>query len=52
LYVRSHYDAITLVCADAPRPDELLICVGVATGGRLHHRVGGKTVAQAAAERG
>jgi hypothetical protein len=52
LYVRSHYDAITLVSADAPRPDELLICVGVATGGRLHHRVGGKTVAQATAERG
>lgn len=41
LYVRSHYDAIALVAADAPRPDELLIAVAVATGGRPHERVGG-----------
>ena len=50
LYVRSHYDAITLYAPDAPRPDELLICVGVATGGRPHQRVGGMTVAEAAAQ--
>jgi Amino acid synthesis len=48
LYVRSHYDAITISTPDSPRPDELLICVGVATGGRPHHRVGGMTVAEAA----
>lgn len=41
LYVRSHYDAITLTVPDAPRPDELLIAVAVATGGRPHERVGG-----------
>lgn len=41
LYVRSHYDAITLLAPDAPRPDELLIAVAVATGGRPHERVGG-----------
>lgn len=41
LYVRSHYDAITLAVPDAPRPDELLVAVAVSTGGRVHHRVGG-----------
>jgi hypothetical protein len=46
LYVRSHYDSVTFLAPDAPRPDELLICVGVATGGRVHQRVGGKTVAE------
>jgi hypothetical protein len=51
LYVRSHYDAISFVAPDAPRPDELLICVAVATGGRPHQRVGGLTVAQAALQR-
>lgn len=41
LYVRSHYDAVTIAVPDAPRPHELLLCVGVASGGRVHHRVGG-----------
>ncbi len=41
LYVRSHYDAITIAVPDAPKPDELLIAVAVATGGRPHDRVGG-----------
>ena len=41
LYVRAHYDAITFAVPDGPRPDELLIVVAVATGGRPHHRVGG-----------
>ncbi|MFX0543892.1 amino acid synthesis family protein [Roseovarius sp. S4756] len=45
LYIRSHYDAITFCVPDGPRPDEVLICVGVATGPRVHQRVGGKTVA-------
>lgn len=49
LYVRSHYDAVSIAVPAAPRPDELLICVGVATGGRVHHRVGGLTVAEARA---
>jgi hypothetical protein len=43
LYVRSHYDAVTLTVPDAPRPNELLICVAVSTGGRIHNRVGGLT---------
>jgi hypothetical protein len=41
LYVRSHYDGISLHPSDAPRPDELLIVVAVATGGRVHERSGG-----------
>jgi len=45
LYIRSHYDAFTFVVPDGPRPDEILICVAVATGGRVHQRVGGKSVA-------
>jgi hypothetical protein len=45
VYVRSHYDAISIMVPDAPRPDELLICVAVASGGRVHQRVGGKSIA-------
>lgn len=41
LYVRSHYDAVTFRAPDGPRPDELLIAVAVASGGRVHDRVGG-----------
>lgn len=41
LYVRSHYDALTVSVPDAPRPNELMICVAVASSGRIHHRVGG-----------
>ncbi|MFB2599329.1 amino acid synthesis family protein [Herbiconiux sp. P17] len=48
LYVRSHYDAVTLMLPDAPKPGELVIAVGVATGGRPHARVGGLTAAEAA----
>ncbi|NMG37791.1 amino acid synthesis family protein [Chelativorans sp. ZYF759] len=49
LYIRSHYDAVTFCVPDGPRPDELLICVAVASGPRVHQRVGGKTVADLAA---
>jgi hypothetical protein len=44
LYIRSHYDAVTICVPDGPRPDELMICVAVASGGRVHERVGGKSV--------
>jgi hypothetical protein len=43
LYVRSHYDAVSVTVADAPLADELMICVAVATGGRIHERTGGLT---------
>lgn len=49
IYVRSHYDAVTVALADAPRPDELLICVAVASGPRVHQRVGGLTREEALA---
>ncbi len=41
LYVRSHYDGITLSAPDVPRPGELFVVVGVASGPRPHERVGG-----------
>lgn len=41
IYVRSHYDAVTVSVPDGPRPNELLIVVAVSSGGRVHHRVGG-----------
>ncbi len=47
LYVRSHYDAVTIALPDAPKPDELVIAVAVATGGRPHHRVGGLSASDA-----
>ncbi|MGP4110582.1 amino acid synthesis family protein [Streptomyces sp. 4N509B] len=52
LYVRSHYDAVTLRVDDVPRPDELLVAVAVSSGGRVHQRVGGLSVAEATGEDG
>lgn len=46
VYVRSHYDAVTFSAPDAPRADELLICVAASSGGRVHARVGGLTAAE------
>ena len=40
-YVRSHFDAITVGIPDGPRPDEILFCLGMACGGRIHSRMGG-----------
>lgn len=41
LYVRSHYDTVTLTFADAPGPNEILIVFAAANRGRLHARLGG-----------
>lgn len=41
LYVRSHYDSVSISSPDAPKPDELLVVVAVSTGPRVHERVGG-----------
>lgn len=49
VYVRSHYDAMTIALPDAPRPDELVIIVAVASGGRPNARVGGMTAADVVA---
>jgi hypothetical protein len=47
IWVRSHYDAMTLWIPDAPRGDEIVICVAVSSGARPLSRVGGMTVAEA-----
>ena len=41
LYVRSHYDGMTLLLPDAPMPDEIAVILCLANRGRLHARVGG-----------
>lgn len=41
LFVRSHYDAMTVSVADAPLPAEITITCCFATGGRINHRIGG-----------
>ena len=37
---RSHFMTLEFSVPDAPAPDEILIAIGVATGGRPHHRIG------------
>ena len=41
LYVRSHYDGMTLMLPDAPMPDEIAVILCLANRGRLNARVGG-----------
>ena len=41
LYVRSHYDGITVTLPDAPLPNEIAVICGYASRGRPNHRVGG-----------
>ena len=41
LYVRSHYDAMTVTLHDGPLPDEIAIVCCFANRGRLNDRVGG-----------
>jgi hypothetical protein len=48
IWVRSHYDAMTVTLADAPHPDEMVIIAAVANRGRINARVGGMTVTEAA----
>jgi hypothetical protein len=40
-YVRSHFDAMEVGIADAPRADEILLALVMTTGARIHARVGG-----------
>jgi len=40
-YVRSHFNSIEVGCVDGPRNNELLFALGMATGPRLHSRLGG-----------
>lgn len=41
LYVRSHYDGMTVALPDAPQPDEIAVIFCVANRGRIGARVGG-----------
>ncbi|MDQ5807048.1 MAG: amino acid synthesis family protein [Actinomycetota bacterium] len=43
IWVRSHYDTFTVAVPDAPLPDEIVVVIAVASGGRLNARVGGLT---------
>ena len=43
IWVRSHYDTITVQVEDAPAPDEIMLIGAGASRGRLNARVGGKT---------
>jgi hypothetical protein len=40
-YVRSHFSTVEVGTTDGPRPDELLYALVVATGSRVHERLGG-----------
>jgi hypothetical protein len=51
-WVRSHFDAVDLSIADAPRPREIVLALAASTGGRVHARLGGLTAAQAEAGEG
>ena len=46
LYVRSHYDTVSVTFTDSPGPDEIVLAVAVATRGRLHARLGGIKISE------
>jgi hypothetical protein len=50
IWVRSHYDTITVQVADAPAPDEIVLIGAVASRGRINARLGGKSRDEALAE--
>lgn len=46
VWVRSHYDAVTVLIPDAPHPDELVVIAALSNRGRINARVGGMTRAE------
>jgi hypothetical protein len=44
-YVRSHFDAMEIGIADAPKADEMLFVLVMTTGARIHNRAGGLAAA-------
>lgn len=52
LYVRSHYDGMTLTLPDAPQPNEIAIIAVYATRARPNQRVGGLSAAEIKGEDG
>ena len=51
IWVRSHYDGMSVVLPDAPMPDEIAVIFCLASGGRLNARVGGLTHEEAMAKK-
>jgi hypothetical protein len=45
-YVRSHFDAMEVRVPDGPRANELMFCLAMAKGPRIHNRMGGLAVDQ------
>ena len=52
LYVRSHYDTMSVSFDDAPNRDEVIICWAFATRGRLNARLGGLKTSEVKGEDG
>ncbi|KIQ08023.1 amino acid synthesis family protein [Rhodococcus sp. MEB064] len=46
VWVRSHYDAVTVRVPDAPHPDELVVIAALSNRGRINARVGGMSRAE------
>ena len=42
--MRSHYLTIQFSIPDAPRADEIVVCLGASVGGRPHHRIGNRYI--------
>jgi Amino acid synthesis len=51
-YVRSHFDAMEVGIADAPRADEMVLALVMTTGARVHARVGGLKASEIKGEDG
>ena len=51
-YVRSHFDAVEVGMADAPRADEIMLALVMTTGPRVHARVGGLQASEIKGEDG
>jgi hypothetical protein len=51
-YVRSHFDAVEVGLADAPRADEMVLALAMTTGPRIHARVGGLQASEIKGEDG
>jgi hypothetical protein len=47
IWVRSHYDAVTVTVPDAPLPSEIAVCAVVANRGRMNARLGGMSFDEA-----
>lgn len=51
-YVRSHFDAMEIGIADAPKADEILLALVMTAGPRVHARVGGLKASEIKGEDG